>query len=271
MIDNLYSEIARTVSKFSKAERTQVGAILVSREGKIIGTGYNGTPIGVDNKCETEDGSSTVEHVIHAELNAIFNATTHDLEDSTLYVTLSPCVKCSSAIIQKKIKRVVYQDDYRILEGVEFLRKHGVEVEQLSKTHNISSDINNEIGQFNAMKALQSLHGMQVISPMSIVELKFKLDSIIVKKIAQLSDSNLQIDKLIVIDYMLLVDFEKPNSIAIRLNTFESAIIFNESLQTILDVYKNNGQDLSYLQEIKTSKCIYTKIGHMSTVNVQRL
>ena len=126
--DKLYLEMARTVSQFSKAERQKVGAILVSREGKIIGTGYNGTPSGVDNKCETEDGSATVEHVIHAELNAILNATTNNLAGSKLYVTLSPCVKCASNILQKGIAEVIYTDKYRVLDGIDFLLKHGVKV-----------------------------------------------------------------------------------------------------------------------------------------------
>lgn len=123
----IYIKIASTVAEFSKANRRKVGAIIVSSEGKIIGTGFNGTPSGVSNVCEDVD-NVTYEHVIHAEINAIFNATTHKLDGSTIFVTTSPCMGCASAILQKKIKTVIYEEPYRDLSGVEFLIRHGVDV-----------------------------------------------------------------------------------------------------------------------------------------------
>lgn len=128
----LHIEIASTISKFSHANRRQVGALLVSNEGKIIGTGYNGTPHGVDNSCEDTD-NVTFDYVIHAELNCILNSTTNDLSGSTIYITDSPCIKCAASILQKKIYRVIYNKKYRCSDGVEFLIENGVEVFEYSK------------------------------------------------------------------------------------------------------------------------------------------
>jgi len=128
--DKVYLEIAKKISQFSKAERRKVGSLIVNRFGKIVATGYNGTPKGVDNQCEDNDGK-TFDYVIHSEINAILNATTHDLEGSTIYVTLSPCRACAGALIQKGFKKVVYDEEYRCTSGIEFLRKHGIEVKQI--------------------------------------------------------------------------------------------------------------------------------------------
>ncbi len=122
----IYLDIAENIARFSHAERNKVGALIVSSEGKIVGTGYNGTPSGCSNSCETSD-NSTFDYVIHAELNAIFNATTHNLENSTIFVTHSPCIKCASAIVQKKIKTVFFLERYRLTDGIEFLRACGIE------------------------------------------------------------------------------------------------------------------------------------------------
>ena len=66
----------------------------------------------------------------HAERNALTNCTS-DCKDATLYVTASPCVECAKLIIQAGIKRVVYRDAYRITDGIDLLRRAGIEVEQV--------------------------------------------------------------------------------------------------------------------------------------------
>lgn len=75
----------------------------------------------------------TKPEVLHAESNAIAKVakSTNTSSGSTLYVTLSPCFECSKLIIQAGIKRVVYEEEYRLLEGIDLLRKAGVEVEKL--------------------------------------------------------------------------------------------------------------------------------------------
>lgn len=128
--DQIFLNISKNISLFSKASRLKVGAVLVSPRGRIVGTGFNGTPSGVNNACEN-DNNKTHEYVIHAELNAILNATTSDLRNSTVYLTHSPCIKCAASLLQVGIKRVVYKDEYRITDGIDFLLQHGVEITHL--------------------------------------------------------------------------------------------------------------------------------------------
>ena len=95
----------------------------------IISDGYNGTPSGFENVCEDED-NKTKPYVLHAEANAITKiARSHNSSDgSTLYVTASPCIECAKLIIQAGIKRVVYSEKYRLEEGIELLKRAGIEV-----------------------------------------------------------------------------------------------------------------------------------------------
>lgn len=127
---------ALAISQLSKAERKKVGAILVSATGHhIIAEGYNGTPSGFDNKCEREiDGKlETLPEVLHAESNVISKIarSTNTSEESTLYVTMSPCFDCAKLIIQAGIKRVVYLEEYRILDGIALLHRANIEVIKL--------------------------------------------------------------------------------------------------------------------------------------------
>ena len=119
-LDEVYINIAKQVSTLSHCVRSKVGAVLV-KEGNVISFGYNGTPAGMDNCCEKDE--VTLAHVIHAECNAILKAarTGNAVDNSTLYLTLSPCIDCSKLILQSGIKRVVYLELYRNPEGVNFL------------------------------------------------------------------------------------------------------------------------------------------------------
>lgn len=131
--DKAYLRIAREWSQLSYCERKKVGAIIV-RDRMIISDGYNGTPSGFDNCCEDEVGL-TNWYVLHAEANAILKVagSTQSCQGATLYITLSPCKECSKLIHQAGIKRVVYQVGYRDTEGVDFLLKAGVEVDQIEE------------------------------------------------------------------------------------------------------------------------------------------
>ena len=126
--DVAYLRIAQEWGKLSYCKRRQVGAIIV-KNNMIISDGYNGTPTGFDNQCEDEN-NYTKWYVLHAEANAItkVSASTQSSEGSTLYVTLSPCTDCSKLIHQAKIKRVVYNEQYKDTSGLEFLEKAGVEI-----------------------------------------------------------------------------------------------------------------------------------------------
>ena len=130
--DVAYLKMAETWGKLSYCKRRQVGAIIVKNR-MIISDGYNGTPTGFENVCEDED-NYTKWYVLHAEANAILKvaSSTQSCDGATLYVTLSPCRECSKLIHQSGISRVVYSEAYKDLSGVEFLKKAGVTVNQIS-------------------------------------------------------------------------------------------------------------------------------------------
>ena len=122
--DHSYLEMAEIWAHNSYCKRRQVGALLV-KDRMIISDGY------IENICEDENGV-TKPYVLHAEANAITKVAKsgNSSEGATLYVTASPCVECAKLIIQSGIKRVVYRDEYRLTDGVDLLRRAGIEVEQ---------------------------------------------------------------------------------------------------------------------------------------------
>ena len=129
--DDKYIKMAEIWAGNSYCKRRQVGALLV-KDRMIISDGYNGTPSGFENICEDENGA-TKPYVLHAEANAITKVAKsgNSSQDATLYVTASPCIECAKLIIQAGIKRVVYKDEYRLTDGVDLLRKAGIEVEKV--------------------------------------------------------------------------------------------------------------------------------------------
>ena len=129
--DHRYLEMAEIWAKNSYCKRRQVGALIV-KDRMIISDGYNGTPSGFENICEDENGV-TKPYVLHAEANAITKVAKsgNSSQGATLYVTASPCLECSKLIIQSGIKRVVYNDEYRLTDGIDLLRRAGIEVEKV--------------------------------------------------------------------------------------------------------------------------------------------
>ena len=130
--DIRYIQMAKVWATNSYCKRRQVGALIV-KDRMIISDGYNGTPSGFENECEDENNNSK-PYVLHAEANAITKVakSNNSSEGSTLYITASPCMDCAKLIIQAGIIRVVYADEYRIIDGIELLEKAGIEVVQLS-------------------------------------------------------------------------------------------------------------------------------------------
>lgn len=137
-LDRRYLRMSRIWAENSYCVRRKVGAILV-KDGMIISDGFNGTPAGFENVCEDESGV-TKACVLHAEANAITKvARSHNSsEGATLYVTASPCMECSKLIIQSGIKRVVYNEEYRITDGLDLLRRAGVEIVHITELESAS-------------------------------------------------------------------------------------------------------------------------------------
>lgn len=152
-LDRVFLNIAKEVATLSYCQRSKVGAV-IEKDGNLISFGYNGMPSKMDNCCENkkykvEDSSSwldteeldeiwpyvdnngnrytleTKQEVLHAESNSILKAakTGHAVNGATLFLTLSPCLECCKLIIQSGIKRIVYLENYRSLDGVNFLKQ----------------------------------------------------------------------------------------------------------------------------------------------------
>lgn len=114
--DEYFVLIALFTSLRSKDPRSKVGAVIVDQDQHIIGTGYNGFVRGADESRfnwdhEGEWLDTKYPYVVHAEQNAVLNATTNNLRGCTIYTTLFPCNECARIIAQKQIREVIYVFD----------------------------------------------------------------------------------------------------------------------------------------------------------------
>jgi dCMP deaminase len=131
ILDSRYLRMAQIWAENSYCKRRQVGAIIV-KDKMIISDGYNGTPVGFENVCEDEN-DHTKPYVLHAEANAITKVaqSNNSSNGATLYVTSSPCIECAKLIIQAGIKRVVFGEIYRLTDGIDLLKRAGIDCVQI--------------------------------------------------------------------------------------------------------------------------------------------
>ena len=137
--DEYFMGVSLLAAKRSKDPSTQVGACIVDEKNVILATGYNGFPIGCSDDefpWDREGETTKYPYVVHAELNAILNASGKDLHGARVYVDLFPCNECAKAIIQSGIKEVVYlSDKYADTPGVKasklMLKTAGVKLTQI--------------------------------------------------------------------------------------------------------------------------------------------
>lgn len=127
-LDKRYIRMAAIWAENSYCQRRKVGALIIKNQ-MIISDGYNGTPSGFENICEDE-GNVTKPYVLHAEANAITKIarSNNSSNGATMYVTAAPCIECAKLIIQAGIKRVVYSEKYRLEDGIDLLKRAGIEV-----------------------------------------------------------------------------------------------------------------------------------------------
>ena len=152
---------AEVYAELSTAKRLQVGCVIV-KENTIIGIGYNGMPSGWDNNCEemeyivkedcqytdkylvyngfteTAHGWSKLhskKEVLHAETNAIakVSRSTNTSDGASIFVTHAPCLECAKIIYQAGIKEVYYKNDYRSVDGINFLKNCKIDVLKVNK------------------------------------------------------------------------------------------------------------------------------------------
>lgn len=163
---NAYMKTAAVFAELSHARRLHVGAIVV-KDDRIVSIGYNGMPAGWDNNCEDKEFMSgdaggwldaeeieerwpfevqsdednayigryrlkTKSEVLHAETNAIAKLakSTESGHGASMFITHAPCIDCAKLIYQSGIKRVWFSEAYRSTDGIDFLTKSGVTVEQ---------------------------------------------------------------------------------------------------------------------------------------------
>ena len=141
--DEYFMGLAHLSAMRSKDPSTQVGAVIVDQEHKVVGIGYNGLPIGCSDDefpWDREGGMLETKYafVVHAELNAILN--------STLYVSLFPCNECAKAIIQSGIRKIVYEDDKyatadNVIASKKMLNAAGVELVRLGKRVRLNVEV----------------------------------------------------------------------------------------------------------------------------------
>jgi dCMP deaminase len=153
-----FMNVAELTATLSYAKRLQVGAVIV-KGNQTIGTGYNGMPTDWENTCEEREyplehpgswlSSEEIEHlwplvdedgkvyclktkseVLHAESNALAKVarSTVSSEGATLFCTHAPCIDCAKLIYQAGIETVYYKETYRSEDGLNFLRKSGINV-----------------------------------------------------------------------------------------------------------------------------------------------
>ena len=135
-----FMDVAKRFAELSTARRLKVGAIVV-KDDRVISIGYNGMPSGWDNNCENHIGFDkgepvykTKPEVLHAETNAIAKLARSNESglDADMFITHAPCMDCAKLIYQSGIKRVVYGEAYRNVDGLDFLKASGVSVVRLS-------------------------------------------------------------------------------------------------------------------------------------------
>ena len=140
--DQNFINIAKEIASASKCVSKKVGAVIV-KNGRILSTGYNGTPSGYENCSAHWDGEYTKEHhewsktyEIHAEMNAIIWAAREGIRinGATIYVTLEPCSDCSKNLIASGIQRIVYDTGYQHTDSdivSKFIIDNNVSIEKL--------------------------------------------------------------------------------------------------------------------------------------------
>lgn len=145
--DEIYMELAQNLARKSHCVKMKVGSVL-TKDTRIVSIGYNGPPAGTHN-CDEEwpeagcprDSKGSCSLALHAEQNAILYASKNGvpLDGCTLYITLSPCLPCARIIFSVGIKKVIFLNSYAEYkgigtdEGVEFLRRFGVDVFKYEK------------------------------------------------------------------------------------------------------------------------------------------
>ena len=134
--DQIWIDVARSISERSYDPRFQVGSVVVTEDNcQVLAVGYNGNYAGGPNEAESEiPGESGM---LHAEINALLKMDYNNPKKKKLYLTLSPCRMCAKAIVNAGISEVIYAEAYRDLSGVKILQSSGIKVGHFKPQHNM--------------------------------------------------------------------------------------------------------------------------------------
>lgn len=125
---NAYMKCAEAFAECSVGERLKVGTVIV-KNNRIISCGYNALPAHIEGKLE-DDSGATRKEVRHSEMNALMGLlkSSESAVGSTLITTHSCCKMCSIDIVDAGVDRVIYKNEFRDLEGIQYLKANGVKV-----------------------------------------------------------------------------------------------------------------------------------------------
>ena len=130
----VYLQLARTLAKRSTCKRLQVGTVITSTDfRKVLAVGYNGNAAGLPNHCDRDEAGNC--GCLHSEENAVINCDAPRFIEKYVFVTHLPCVACSKRLINLgNVKKVFYDQDYRVKDSIELLKSVGIQVEKITET-----------------------------------------------------------------------------------------------------------------------------------------
>ncbi|ENO12070.1 deoxycytidylate deaminase [Thermoplasmatales archaeon SCGC AB-539-C06] len=144
--DEYFMAMAALASTRSSCKHVRAGCVIVL-DKRIIGTGYNGAPVGINQNCldlncrkeqeglKYKDSLNTGKCIgVHAEMNALANLSREIHKGATLYTTIFPCPACAKNLLAYNIKKVVYKKEYEKEESelsMRLFKEAGIEIKKL--------------------------------------------------------------------------------------------------------------------------------------------
>jgi dCMP deaminase len=143
--EEIYMELAHSISKRSTCKRLKVGTVITSTDfRKVLAVGYNGNATGLDNSCDSDVPGSCMD--IHSEANAMINCDVPRYVEKLVFVTHSPCIMCAKMLINLgNVKKVYYTYEYRKTDSIELLQKTGIPVVPLVKVPVEEKELSTEL------------------------------------------------------------------------------------------------------------------------------
>lgn len=132
--ENIFLDLAVSLSRRSTCSRLQVGCVITSLDHRqIFGIRYNGGASGLANECESNVPGACGH--LHAELNACLSSTAGRSDLKSVWITHLPCKQCAKMLVNLGgVARVTYIEDYRIRDGADVLHAAGIACDQVQKT-----------------------------------------------------------------------------------------------------------------------------------------